>query len=44
MICGGLPFPVVCYVDLCACKWSAKAKIPVFAGHANLYVNVYLNN
>ena len=27
---GGFPFPVVCYIDLCACKGSAKAKIPTF--------------
>ena len=20
----------MCYIDLCACKWSAKANIPVF--------------
>ena len=22
------PFPVVCHIGLCACKWSAEAKIP----------------
>ena len=26
----GLPFPVLCSIGFCACKWSAKAKIPVF--------------
>ena len=26
----GFPFSLVCYIGLCACKWSAKAKIPVF--------------
>ena len=26
----GFPFPVVCYIDFGACKWSAKAKIPKF--------------
>ena len=30
MLFGGFPLSVVCYVGLCACKWSAKAKIHVF--------------
>ena len=28
--CCCFPFPVVCSIGFCACKWSAKAKMPVF--------------
>ena len=30
MLIWGFPFPLVCYIVLCACKWSANAEIPKF--------------
>ena len=32
----GFPVTVVCYIGFCACKWSAKAKIPKFTQAVSL--------